>query len=483
MPTTLTASSLACALALQGIATGQYYDFAREGVLGTSFALRVATSDQDTATATERIVLDEIERLEDILSAYRKDSEFSKFANAGKAQSLSTDLLQVLLACDRWGKATSSSFHAAFHPGSDRNAAEASSKGHYLSPWQLDPKDRTANLISTGKVGLDGLAKGYIIDQACAVAKKSAGVTGVMIDIGGDLRVFGSINHTVKIVNPLQPADNAQPLFSIKVQNLSVATSGSYARPVGGKDSQSAESHIRDPKDGRSANGVLGATVITNSCIDADALATALHVMAPAESLQMIESLDNYECVLVEIGGKIHKSSGIDKLITKNDGGIPDLAIPAAGLEVVLDFVIRKPENKKSSRSYRRPYVAIWIEDEQGDDVRTLRLWINRRRWLRDLKTWYRVHRRDNDLIETVSRATRRPGEYKVTWNGKDDDGNDLPQGNYVLCLEIAREHGTHQIMRAPFRTLVDEMTAMTPNEEIERASVSVRRRGKVSKN
>ena len=482
MPTSLSSVSLVCVLALQGVATGQFYDFAREGVLGTSFALRVVASDEEAAAATERIVLDEIERLEEILSAHRVDSEFSKFTNARQAESLSPDLLQVLLACDRWGKTTSSSFHAAFNSGSDRNVVDASSKGSYLSPWQVDPKGGTAKLISAGKVGIDGLAKGYIIDRACAVAKKSARVQGLMIDIGGDLRVFGAIDHLVKVVNPLQPADNAQPLFAVKLRNMSVATSGSYARPIVGKDGQAAESHIRDPKDGRSANGVLGATVIAYSCIDADALATALHVMEPAESLQLIESLDDCECVLVEVGGKIRKSSGIDKLVDENDGFIPEVAIPAAGLEVVLDFVIRKPDSKKSSRSYRRPYVAIWIEDEQGEHVRTLRLWINRRKWLRDLKTWYRVHRRDDDLIETVSRATRRPGEYKVTWNGKGDDGKDLPQGNYVLCLEVAREHGTYQIMRAPFRTLVDEETAMKPNEEIERASVSVRRRGKVSK-
>ena len=177
--------------------------------------------------------------------------------------------------------------------------------------------------------------------------------------------------------------------------------------------------------------------------------------------------------MIVDAAGEVYQTSGIAALA----GGepAPGVAIPATGLEVSLSFEIRKPEGK--SRSYRRPYVAVWIEDEQGNDVRTLALWIERQRWLRDLRKWYRIHRRDKEMIETVSRATRRPGTYELVWNGKSNDGQDLPTGNYVLCLEIAREHGTHQMMRAPFKTEVDQAVPMDANVEVANAVVTVRRR------
>ena len=109
--------------------------------------------------------------------------------------------------------------------------------------------------------------------------------------------------------------------------------------------------------------------------------------------------------------------------------------------------------------------------------MRTLALWIERHRWLRDLRKWYRIHRRDKDLIASVSRATRRPGAYELVWNGKSNEGEDLPTGNYVLCMEVAREHGTHQMMRAPFRTEVDQTVSMESNIEVGEATLSVRRR------
>lgn len=455
-------------------ATAQAFHFAREDVLGTSYALHVSADNQANAAQANARVLDEIRRLEELLSGHRRDSEFSRLVREGKSDKLSVELMQVLQACDLWGERTNGAFHAAF--------AEASAKQHddagptasgYRSPWRLDSASGAAVMQASTKVGIDGLAKGYVIDRACAAALASTGVRGVTVDIGGDVRVAGDAQRVIRVTNPKQPADNAPPLFTLSLRDRAIATSGSYARPVTAKAGGGQESHIRDPKTGAAVTGVLSVTVIASACVDADALATALHVTSPSASLQLVESTPGVECVIVDAAGEVYQSSGIAALA----GGAPapGVAIPATGLEVSLSFEIRKPEGK--SRSYRRPYVAVWIEDEQGNDVRTLALWIERQRWLRDLRKWYRIHRRDKEMIETVSRATRRPGTYELVWNGKSNDGQDLPTGNYVLCLEIAREHGTHQMMRAPFKTEVDQAVPMDANVEVANAVVTVRRR------
>ncbi|RYG62124.1 DUF2271 domain-containing protein [bacterium] len=151
--------------------------------------------------------------------------------------------------------------------------------------------------------------------------------------------------------------------------------------------------------------------------------------------------------------------------------------------ELVVDFEI----NQADGARYRRPYVAVWIEDEAGNAVRTLSLWVQTRkpgpRWIPDLKRWYRKERsrkgRDGgDLIETISVATRKPGQYSLTWNGRNDDGKLVPQGNYSVCIEAAREHGTYQLMResvsigsSPFRK------SLGSNVEIKGADVSYRKK------
>jgi thiamine biosynthesis lipoprotein len=51
-------------------------------------------------------------------------------------------------------------------------------------------------------------------------------------------------------------------------------------------------------------------------------------------------------------------------------------------------------------------------------------------------------------LLDTVSSATRPPGSYTFEWDGKDDNGHLVKPGKYIVCIEAAREHGTHQLLK-----------------------------------
>lgn len=123
----------------------------------------------------------------------------------------------------------------------------------------------------------------------------------------------------------------------------------------------------------------------------------------------------------------------------------------------------------------KRPFVALWIEDEQGNTVRNLTVWVRQSRvnprWLAELRRWTR---QNSDLLSTVSSATRNPGTYAVAWDGKNDKGATMPQGDYYVCLETAREHGPYSLVRekltigaSPFKK------SLSANNDIEAVSVS----------
>jgi len=104
-----------------------------------------------------------------------------------------------------------------------------------------------------------------------------------------------------------------------------------------------------------------------------------------------------------------------------------------------------------------RPYVAVWVEDKDGVPVKTLTLWVQNSgrgpRWIPDLRRWIRGERLrqladGGDLVATISAATRMPGAYKLSWNGRDDQNQKARQGSYSLFIEAAREHGTYQLIR-----------------------------------
>ena len=92
---------------------------------------------------------------------------------------------------------------------------------------------------------------------------------------------------------------------------------------------------------------------------------------------------------------------------------------------------------------YHRPYVALWVENEQKVVQRSVLVWMEKDRWLSDLsRYWRRVARANRDIVDGVTGATKGPGTHHVSWDGLDDSGKPLPAGQYVICVEVAREKG-----------------------------------------
>jgi thiamine biosynthesis lipoprotein len=151
--------------------------------------------------------------------------------------------------------------------------------------------------------------------------------------------------------------------------------------------------------------------------------------------------------------------------------------------ELAVDLEIAAQEGAR----YHRPYVAVWVEDASGREVRTLSTWLNTSgrgpRYIRELRRWSRTasdvqQAGGPDLVATVSSATRLPGRYTVTWDGKDESGRPVEQGTYKVVIEAAREHGTYGLMQ-------EEMTFgakpaavdVAGNTEIKGARLDYRRR------
>jgi hypothetical protein len=141
----------------------------------------------------------------------------------------------------------------------------------------------------------------------------------------------------------------------------------------------------------------------------------------------------------------------------------------------------------QQGRRYHRPYVAVWVEDAAGRPVRTLSLWVSTegrgQRYIRELRRWFSSERAPAgaggpDLVATVSSATRLPGRYTVSWDGRDDRGRVVEQGTYRVYIEAAREHGSYQLMQKELTLGAKPVSVALPgNEEIEGASIEYRRK------
>ena len=455
------------------------FSFDSESVLGTSMHLELAAP--APALKPARVALmDEIERLEKILSTYSSRSELRKLPRPCAATPASKELREVLHAAERWMRDSGGTFHpgvqvlselwkAAEQRGSAPTPEELAAAKARLVPqlWTIDDASGTVALLTDLPLTFDAFAKGYILDAAVTAAV-NAGARDVVLDIGGDVRVHGDGRARIAVADPRQPADNADKLCELDLRGLAVATSGGYARgfDIAGQHF----SHIFDPRTAAPVTAVLQATVVAPDAATADALATILNVLAPREGLALVANVPGAASLVIDAQGQQHASPEWAQHVRKTAPVVASgpSVLPGGG-QLVLSFELQQPppeaareggdegrggrggRERRGGGGYRRPYVAAWVEDAQGHAVRTLALWVAEPKWIPDLRRWNRLYSRREDDVRAVTRATRAAGKYELVWDGRDDTGQPVEAGTFTVNLEVVREHGTYQLLTAAF--------------------------------
>jgi thiamine biosynthesis lipoprotein len=186
-------------------------------------------------------------------------------------------------------------------------------------------------------------------------------------------------------------------------------------------------------------------------------------VLTPEESAHVAASVPGVEYLLVDRDGKKIVSAGwssyqaapsqrmamrapaaIYKTISAQSGG--------AQWDPKYELTVSIELSLIDDYRFHRPYVAVWIENENHAPVRTISLWFRKYKYLEELRAWSRVESarstsEDTHVLNSVSSATRPPGKYTFRWDGKDDFGNPVKAGKYNVMIEAVREHGSYQLL------------------------------------
>ncbi|RZL41068.1 MAG: DUF2271 domain-containing protein, partial [Pedobacter sp.] len=289
-------------------------------------------------------------------------------------------------------------------------------------------------------LALNSFAKSYIINKAAEKAFTSAGIENVVVNIGGDMVVKGSNTERIQIANPKADAENDAALTTIQVSDMAVATSGNYRRGynVNGK----WYSHIVDPRTGNPVSEIISATVIAANASEAGALATSFNVLSVNEIEKLVAARNDVAYLLVTKNGEEIRSKDWTKYEVKTEK--PKVALTSSKadklwntkFELLVNLELANIESADGRRT-RRPFVAVWVEDAAKKPVRNLAIWYNKPRWLPDLKSWNRTNgeefKKENSVLSSTSSATRGPGKYSLSWDGKDDAGNLVKAGSYTV--------------------------------------------------
>jgi thiamine biosynthesis lipoprotein len=268
-----------------------------------------APIDQQAVAAKITAALAEIDRQ---MSTYRDDSELSRFnqSPAGDWFPVSHATAIVVQEALRIHALTDGALDVTVGPlsrlwkfgpggGNDRQqyhapsdaeiaAAQASTGVDKLSV-RLDPPALRKQADAL-EVDLSAIAKGYGVDVLCDVLHE-ADVDDYMVEIGGEVRTAGLRPDGVPWRIGVEHPQVAQRGVSriVPLRDLAMATSGDY-RNFRHHDGR-RYAHIIDPRSGRPiAFRGISVTVLAPTCMEADALATALLVMSPKTAYDWCEA-------------------------------------------------------------------------------------------------------------------------------------------------------------------------------------------------
>ena len=309
-------------------------------VMGTFARVVVIAKDSDAAKKCIESAFTQINKVDDLMSDYKSDSEISNVNRDGfeKAVQLSLSTCKVLQRSIEFSELTDGAFDITVGPlvelfrkaknkqvlPNQDEIAEARSKVGF-EKLKLDGQDRTVRFAVEGmQLDLGGIAKGYAVDKAVETMQ-THGAIGGMVDLGGDIRCFGAPfkgreHWVIGLQNPNRVKDSAgsEVLLKLKITNGAIATSGDYQQfiMIEGK----RRSHIIDRKTGTSTEGLSSVTIIANNATNADALATAVSVMGSEKGLELIEKIPGTEAILItsQPEFKLMKTSGAEMYIKKD---------------------------------------------------------------------------------------------------------------------------------------------------------------------
>lgn len=291
-------------------------------LMGTFVDITVHAPTRDKARRAANAAVAEIERVEDLTSFHRQSGLARVNKSAGSVQPIPVDreLLELISTSIRMAEKTGGAFDPTVGPlsrlwnfSSDEPYLPKKEEVAALLPLvgpqkiEIDIEEGTVRLVKTGMaVDLGAIAKGYALDRSRAVLEEM-GIDSALINAGGDILAMGEKEKGVPWKIGVQdPRQRGGILAIVELSDRVIVTSGDYERFFMKDDTR--YHHILDPGTGYPSRGVQSASISAKDGVTADALSTAVFVLGPKKGIELIDSLKDSECLIVDAQGKVHMS-------------------------------------------------------------------------------------------------------------------------------------------------------------------------------
>ncbi len=275
--------------------------------LGTVVEIAVDADDDAAFVHTTDAAFARMADIHRAMSFHESSSDLAAIANAKAGASLQIfrdtwKTLSLAIEMESWS-------HGLFNPTVaptlvQRGVLPQPAAGHALDARKppavqaslaesisLDADNRI-RILKRVWIDLGGIAKGYAVDEA-VITLQAHGIQAGMVNAGGDLRVFGDLQHTIAVRAPSQPS---QVLPIVIIENLSCATTAMY---------YATKETIVEPHPDRPhqpTQKYQSISVIAPSCAVADALTKIVWLQDP-DSAACRATLDHFHAYAALLDG------------------------------------------------------------------------------------------------------------------------------------------------------------------------------------
>lgn len=286
----------------------------QELLMGNRFVLGVVGERDVKAEQALSLAVDEIKRIESLLSTYQDSSIINKINRKAGVEAIEVpdEVFQLIQRAQKISKLTDGAFDLTY--GSldkdfwnfnqqmtklpDPRKAKAAVSLINYQHIELNANERSVYLNKKGvRIGFGGIGKGYAADRAKKVLLDEGFENG-LVNASGDLCAWGKDENgedwQIALSNPDAPLE---VLAQIPIRNYAVATSGTYEKFVwidGVK-----YSHTINPKTGYPVRGIKSVTVIAPYAELADALTTPVAVMGAEAGIHLLNQLQGIAGILI----------------------------------------------------------------------------------------------------------------------------------------------------------------------------------------
>ena len=263
--------------------------------MGSTFSVVAYGEDRDQLQSAVEAALEEARRLDQLLSNYRPESEWSQVNReaADHAVHVSPELFNLLAACVEYSRQSEGTFDITvgplmkiwgFYKGSGHLPHRAEVRGvldHVGYPGLI--LNYANQTVKFARKGMDmdpgGIGKGYAVDHMAATLKEN-GIRSALISGGGSsIYAIGNPPQDPQgwKVNIKDPKNTSKSVASVYLKDDSMSTSGSYEKFFYAEGK--LWSHIMDPRTGYPSMGMLSVSVVTPKTIDSEAWCKPYYIL------------------------------------------------------------------------------------------------------------------------------------------------------------------------------------------------------------